>query len=70
MVAVQNKPIKPVTMMKNTNECFKEVDRKKSTFQTETGCFFSRTPPIERSAPPDSEARWGMLGMMFAVSSG
>lgn len=67
MVAVQNKPIKPVTMMKNTNECFKE---RKSTIQTETGCFLSRTPPIERSAPPDSEARWGMLGMMFAVSSG
>lgn len=37
MVAVQNKPIKPVTMMKNTNECFKE---RKSTIQTETGCFF------------------------------
>lgn len=36
MVAVQNKPIKPVTMMKNTNECFKE---RKSTIQTETGCF-------------------------------
>lgn len=46
------------------------LKKENQQFKQKLAVFFSRTPPIERSAPPDSEARWGMLGMMFAVSSG